>query len=131
MKLTKQERGEQTAHVSALQEAAAKLTRAVEDYNAAAATAWEKLIVPALEAYNNTLDEARAFAENIASNVESFYDEKSEKWQEGDRGSAVQDMQDEWISFDASEVEIDAPDELDEPDLGHAADLEGLPVEPQ
>jgi hypothetical protein len=79
--------------------------------------------------YNEALDEARTFAEEIAGDIESHYDDKSERWQEGERGQAVQEMLGEWQGFEAEDVEVHRPEEY-EPGGEHAADaLESLPEE--
>ena len=43
-----------------------------------------------MQAFNDALAAAREFTEEIHSEMETFYNEKSDKWQEGDAGSAYQ-----------------------------------------
>lgn len=134
MKLTKQECKNRDTHVAALQEAAEILQSSVVEFNSEVERAWEQ-VTSALETYNEALSNAREFAEDIANNIESFYDEKSEKWQESDRGSAVRSMQEEWAALDTEEVTLDAPVAVNEPDCichgDHATNLEALPIEPE
>lgn len=53
------------------------------------------------EVYGETLEEARGFVEDIHSERDSEYDEKSENWQEGERGSATR----EWLDGISTLVE--------------------------
>ena len=73
---------------TALREAKDKLVIAIDEYNAAT-TDPRAAVESALKEYNEALAEAKGFAEDIANEAESEFDNKSEKWQEGDRGQAV------------------------------------------
>jgi len=134
VKLTKQECENRNTHVIELEDAADRLRTSVEEFNSEVERAWEQ-VTTALEIYNEALSNAREFAEHIANNIESFYDEKSLKWQESDRGSAVRSMQEEWAALDTEEVTLDAPVVVYEPDcicpVDHATNLEALPIEPE
>lgn len=66
-------------------------------------------------AYNEALERARGFLEDEASSAQEAFDEKSERWQEGDKGQAVG----EWIAEltgeqesieDVVETVVDGPD---------------------
>jgi uncharacterized protein YukE len=81
-----------------------------------------------ISAYNEALEEARDFVEEITADMTEFFDEKSDRWTEGDAGQAYSSWKDEWEGFDGDEV--DAVDEVEVPDLGHAEELEQLPEEP-
>lgn len=86
----------------------------------------------AVAAYNEVLAEAREFAEQAASDMDSYASERSEKWQESDKGSDYASWKDEWEGFSPDDVEppsIVTPD-LEPPDMSHAEDLEALPDEP-
>lgn len=72
-------------------------------------------IAAAFEAYNADLEDAREFMNNdIVGHFNDEFDEKSEKWQEGDRADAVRSWLDEIdnaavdltdIDFDESEID--------------------------
>lgn len=79
------------------------------------------------ERYGETLEEARGYMEDIHSERDGEYDEKSENWREGERGSATR----EWLDnlntlvedplssgFDA--LEFEPLDFTDVPDHGEA-----------
>ena len=61
---------------------------------------------------------------DIVSEMETYYDERSEKWQEGDAGSAYADWKGEWEGLDCATVDL-----VDEPDCSLPDDLEQLPQE--
>lgn len=67
---------------------------------------------------NALVEEANGIREEIEADAQSYYDEKSEKWQEGDRGSAYS----EWISAWQNEVE-----EIEEVALDTIARVEDVP----
>jgi hypothetical protein len=62
--------------------------------------------------YQTVLTEAREFVENVAEEMRSEYDEKSENWQEGDKASEVDRWISEWEGVDLTDVE-DAELDLD------------------
>ena len=102
----------------------------MREYNDAANTL-RAPIEALLAEYNEIIEEARGFAEDIATTAEGEFDDKSEKWQEGEKGQAVSEWKDAWASIELEAVEIEWPEDLAEPELEHADNLETLPVEPE
>lgn len=128
-KLDKQESARREKLVADLKAEFAKIENQVAVYNIETA----KLRAPldaAVEAYNELLQEARGFAEDIARAADDEFDSKSEKWQEGERASAVSDWKQEWADVELEDFEIDYPEDL-EVATEHADNLENLPAEPQ
>jgi hypothetical protein len=79
---------------------------------------------------NEALEKAYGFADDIANERQGEYDDKSDRWQEGDRGSAAYS----WIS--AVESARDACDQLTFPDAPtfefdapDVSDFENMPEE--
>lgn len=82
-----------------------------------------------LEKFAEAQNEACAIMEDAANDAESYYDEKSEKWQEGERGQIYDEFKNRLReladalgeTFEAPEVEIgDRPewiDNLQDPDF--------------
>jgi hypothetical protein len=65
-----------------------------------------------LEKLNSVCEEAAEFLEGIHDDQDSQAQDKSEKWQEGDRGQAVMSWLEELsdkTSFDAVSVDLEAP----------------------
>lgn len=64
---------------------------------------------------NAIIEEANAVREEIENDAQSYYDEKSEKWQEGDRGSAFSEWKDAWSNEveEIEEITVESIDVLD------------------
>ena len=105
---------------SKLREAADEIVTAYEPLNSEVAH-----INTLLEAYNELLTEANGVIEDIASEVQSEIDDKSEKWQEGDRGQAIIDWQSDLENFEFEALEM--LDDIEVPELDHDGQLENLP----
>ena len=113
----------------ALRTAAEQVTAAVGAFNKAVEDA-QQSVTEALAAYNAVLENTCGFAEQIVADMQESYDGRSEKWQESERGQAYKDWLDEWCGLCLDEIEIDFPDDLDEPDLSAAETLDDLPEKP-
>lgn len=80
-----------------------------------------------IDAYNEIVTEANGVVEDIASEVESYIDDKSDNWRDGERGSAMQDWLGELQNATLEEVEqIEVPEQ---PTLDHDGTLENIPEE--
>lgn len=73
--------------------------------------------------------EAEDFRDEVASRLRDEYDEKSEKWREGDTGDEVNSFIEEWESADFSNCDLDLLDPEPEGLESYADDLENLPTE--
>lgn len=81
-----------------------------------------------IEAYNEIVTEANGVVEDIASEVESYIDDKSDNWRDGERGSAMQDWLSELQNATLEDVEqLEVPEQ---PTLDHDGTLENIPTEP-
>ncbi|ARK07508.1 hypothetical protein LAV_00133 [Sphingobium phage Lacusarx] len=86
-------------------------------------------IIAAIENYNKSLEDARDFIDNtVAGHFNDEFNDKSEKWQEGERGDATREWIDEIEGVSGELVDVDAitDDELQE----HIDYLENIPEEP-
>ena len=77
-----------------------------------------------IEAYNTVLGDASSFAEEVAGEIESYIDERSEKWHESDAAQTYADWFRAWQGVDFSDI-YPLPDP-DEPEMAHAEELESL-----
>lgn len=87
----------------------------------------EKLVLAA-SIFVVATEDAETFREEVAERLREEYDERSEKWHEGDRGEEVDTFIDEWESADfICDMDILEPDleGLEE----HAENLENLSTE--
>lgn len=121
---------------TAKDEAATDLQTAVDAYNQVLAEAKDTL-AEAVQAYNDKLSEARDFAGQIAADADNDISDKSDKWQEGERGQAAVAWKDEWENarFDDIElqypddVEVNLPDDVSDDSDDHGETLDQLPAE--
>ena len=81
----------------------------------------------AIDSYNEALSDVETFRDEITGDMESYADERSDKWRDSDAGSNYDSWKSEWDNLDTSEVAH--AEEIEEPDLSHADDLEALPSE--
>lgn len=127
-KLDKGEKDRLAGYINDLKAASDELDTAMGEYRDAVRAAQDTLETK-VAAYNEVLQEARGFVEDIASERRGQFDDKSEKWQEGDKGQAAG----EWIdAFEQAELdgfEIVWPEELSDDMPTHASALEALPEE--
>ena len=113
-KLTKGQEKEFEGLRDAIQEALDKAKEFVEKERALKdESEWQALLVEADEVFGSlsgAIDDAGSWARDFADEQQSQYDDKSEKWQESDRASAVSDFISNWenvadqsLSFEVDE----------------------------
>lgn len=127
-KLSKEELKRRTNYFDELTVLRAELEDAINVFNAEV----EKLKEPvtaALTKYNEVVEQARGFAEDIAREADEEIDSKSDKWRDGEKGQAAILWKDEWERADLSDFEITFPDELPGDLPEHPEILDGLPTE--
>ena len=87
-------------------------------------TAQRESVAAEAAKYNEIIEEARAFVTGIGSDMSDAMADKSDKWQEGDRGSATASWIEQLEGIDFVETEIEENDE-------NVTALEELPEEPE
>lgn len=129
-KLDKQDTARKAALVEELGAASGKLEDALSAYNFEVSQAQTRL-QGAIDAYNVAVDEARGFAEDVARAAEDAIDNKSEKWQEGEKGQAASEWKDAWENNELDEITVEFPEELtiDDTETDHGSKLDELPDE--
>lgn len=115
--------------VIALREKSAAVQAAVEAFNA---TVHEELsaLNTLVGEYNTELTSIRETIESIHSEAQSEFDDKSERWQEGERAESVQEWMNELESIELDDAEEYEVEPLADFDPAHASALEELPAEP-
>lgn len=121
-KLSKPDVAELNEIVEELNSAAEAVSTAIEQANEKVGEAND-----AINEYNACLEKATEYRDRIVGQMEDFFSEKSEKWQEGDAGSAYDEWKSEWDNIDFAEV--DQIEEVKAPDMDHSGELEALPQE--
>jgi 2-succinyl-5-enolpyruvyl-6-hydroxy-3-cyclohexene-1-carboxylate synthase len=127
--LSKTEQKEQEAHGAALEAAKGKLEDAISAFNAEMLSLFEN-VQAATEEYNEVVDQANGWRDDIHNAQEAFFDEKSERWQEGDRGENYSSWAEEWDNA-LEQVEVDCPDEIPMPEMDQVETITNLPAAPQ
>lgn len=122
-KLTKTQETEWKNLIEIAQDRMHTLNAAIEEYNEH--VVWTERVLPALEQYNSALASLKECSEAIAAVWQTEFDERSEKWQESERGGQVSELIQAWEALDFEEPEIDEPDDIPEVDdvLGEAEEL--------
>lgn len=127
-KLNKKQIAERDEHAQKLTELKDKLEAAIETYN----TEVSKLFAPieiAAGAYNEAVAEIAEWRDEIVGNWQSEFDDKSERWQEGDNGQAAQELINEWENLSLKELKIEEPEEFSVEFGADGETLEGLSTE--
>ena len=127
-KLTKAEHHERALIVEKLTEAKTEVEEAIAAFNAKMEEAWAEVSAK-IETYNETVTAAAEFRDNIVEQRQGEWDDKSERWQEGDRGQSAQGWISEWEGASLEPLEVEQPEELEVPDMDHDETLGGLPDE--
>lgn len=112
-----------------------KVEDAVRHYNETVAAAHE-VLVEAIGGYNAGLEAARNAVADLQNVAQSEFDAKSNRWQQGERGEAVQDWIGEFenVASDLDDIEPDEPTELDIDSFiaaNHAELLRGIAAAPE
>lgn len=77
--------------------------------------------------YNDKIAEIKDIYQELASQAQNYYDERSEKWQESDAGNVYEEWIDALGSPEIEELEIELPDEIEEQDFPDFTDDSWLP----
>lgn len=112
-KFSKQDIKDRDDVVDAARKKLGILNGAIEQFNADVAEKWAE-VEEALNDYNGAISDAYEFVDRVKTEFNDAYEEKSEKWQEGDRGSAAREWIDSFDSVELEQVEMDAPEPLEE-----------------
>lgn len=128
-KITKAQQDQIDAAIKAADDSQSDLVAAIEEYNQHRDEI-VAVVEQALETYNDKLQAIKDVYEGIAEEARAYYDERSEKWQEGDAGTNYNEWIDTLEAVEFDEVELDLPDELPMPDFPDFSE-ELAPSEPE
>jgi uncharacterized protein YoxC len=76
----------------------------------------------AITEFNSKLEDVQEFVDSVKDRLQNEFDEKSETWQEGDKGSEAQNFISEFENIELIELEVDST---------CVDNFENLPTEPQ
>lgn len=97
-----------------LQEQHAAVNEAIRTYNEEMKTRWAA-VESVIATCNQTVAIANAFMSEIADDIDDYMAEKSDAWQEGDRGQAYAAWAEEYRN-EIEEVDVSEPDWVDDID---------------
>ena len=121
-KLDKSQQQQRNMLTARAKSAYSDLEKAISDANAAIALANEKL-----ETYNEVAEDAKTFRDEIKDEMDSYYDDRTEKWQDSDAGDFYRNWKDAWEAQDFDK--LDAFEELETPEATNSSGLDNLPSE--
>lgn len=93
-----------------LNEAFDSLQEEVEAFNNIMLERWTKVSV-AIDVYNAAISDANEWQSVVASEIQDFIGDKSEKWQEGEKGQAYASWKEQYEE-ELETVELEKPDEV-------------------
>lgn len=94
-KLNKDESKELSSHVDKIKKSFEDMEQAIKDYN-------------------NCLEAAKEFIEDKANDWQSEYDDRSETWQNGDKGTAVAELISSWENCNSLIDVVEIPEDITE-----------------
>lgn len=127
-KLSKQQEREKEDHAQTIERKKEALEEALAAFNKKVDEA-KQPVEEALSDLNGAIDDASRWLEETNGEMDSYYNERSERWQEGDKGSAYS----EWMNSYGSEleqVELELPEEVEMPEVSHPETLRALLDQP-
>lgn len=127
-KFSKSDIKERDEHLETTRQKENSLNEAIEKYNETVEDAYRE-VEEALSDYNGALNDAREFVDRVRTEFSDEFDEKSEKWQEGDKASAAREWIDSFDTVDLEDVEFEEPELLDEVHCEGLDALENLDTE--
>jgi len=118
---------------------------AVEEFNSWLQEAKDNDLDEAFTTYQDAMTDGRDLMEELANDADNYFDDKSEKWQEGEKGEAygewrdrLREIADEFDEPECPEIEFDfeCPEffdfDADPDDIKNGDDLfEDIPEEPE
>jgi len=133
-KLTRDQIKERDDFVKSIASAGEELMEAIDEYNSKKKELFEA-ITEKLDALKEAVACADEFRENIHGDMDAFAGEKSDKWQESDRGQSYQnDFMEPWneslTDLLEGELNLDEQDDLEMPDVdGLIETFENMPTD--
>lgn len=115
--------------LSRLQNAFDDLQEAVDIFNSVVNVGWTNLQIP-INNYNEAISEANEWQSGIATEIQDYIDEKSEKWQEGEKGQAYASWKEQYEE-ELETVELEKPDEVTFDNDNPSELLDQKPDEPE
>jgi methyl-accepting chemotaxis protein len=127
-KLSKADIAERDRLTSLVQQKLGAVNDAIGEYNSKVKEL-EEPVNKAVEEANQAIDEANQWMANMHEQMDAYYMDRSEKWQESEKGMLYSDWKDKFAE-EMEQMEMTFPDELEEID-DSVEMLENLPDQPE
>jgi uncharacterized coiled-coil DUF342 family protein len=85
-----------------------ELNEKIDEFNAELSDAYNEL--------NEAIDELNSFREEVQSDMQNYYDERSDKWREGEAGEQYQEWINVWENISIDQLDVPEVNELDQVD---------------
>ncbi len=128
-KLSKADEEKKYNLLSQLRDAERKVNDEIAKYN-------DKLVLlklpveVAIANMNEVVESINGFLEDLYTEVNNYYDERSEKWQESDVGQAYLEWRDK-LQETLEDVSIELPERIDDLEYDPINDFEEIPNSPE
>ncbi len=118
MKLSKEQKSLEKEILVRLEKAAEDVKDCIVDANDTISKLNDRIKEVTIN-YNDELDRIRVYRDEVVQELSDFIEEKSEKWQEGEKGQELIEIKDEWEGLDLDDLDELEVQEVEEQDLLH------------
>lgn len=125
-KLSKADIAKRDKFAAEIDELRSSLESTLTIFNAAVSNAFTPVLA-ATEELNAKIEEVGGWRDDLVGEMQSYYDERSEKWQESDAASEYDSWKSEFESLDCDAISIDEPEAIELPDALEGQNLLDLP----
>lgn len=92
------------------------LNAAIREYNRQVKDMHAVLLVPKVQEVNDAVEACNAFVDEVHSDQENYYEDRSDNWREGDAGQSYSDWMSSW-ELELDELALEEPTPFDEVEL--------------
>ena len=104
-----------------LTESAERVESAYADLTDRITAAWDATVAPVVAAHNAYVEAFNEFRTEVCDAIEEYVSERSEAWQDTDRGQAFASWLESWQT-DLDPLSVEPPEVPDAPECPHADD---------
>ena len=115
-RLSKQQAAQHAKLATDLTEARDSLNQAIREYNRRVKDLHASLLMYRVAKVNTAAKACNAFVSDVHDEQESYYEDRSDNWREGDAGSAYEEWKNSW-EVNLDELELEDPQPFDEVDI--------------
>lgn len=125
-RISKSQQADITEAMNECQAAGQSIESLVDQFNEVLAE-WREKFSEAADHYNEKVADFREVYSDLAGKAREYLEERSDKWRESEAGEIYEQWASDMENVEAEEVEIDFPDDLEQPNLPDWQSDEWLP----